>query len=109
MSYRLTDFGVQRIADSANIPNDERNRDWQEYQEWLKAGNTPDPLVVNQEDADRLERRRQMRAAQLGDSLQNMSPAQAAQWVETNVTNLTEAKRVLKALAAIVCVLVKEI
>jgi len=25
------------------IPSDPQNRDWIQYQEWLAAGNTPDP------------------------------------------------------------------
>jgi hypothetical protein len=35
--------GVLRVEDNAYIPNDGGNRDWQEYQDWLAAGNTPDP------------------------------------------------------------------
>ena len=33
--------GVIR-SDGAFIPADERNADWQEYQEWLSLGNHPD-------------------------------------------------------------------
>jgi len=47
--YKLTLFGVKRIADNAFIPNDESNRDWQEYQEWLKKGNTPLPAYTKEE------------------------------------------------------------
>lgn len=41
--YKITDGGVIRKADGALIPCNEGNRDWREYQEWLAAGNTPDP------------------------------------------------------------------
>ena len=43
MGYKLTKSGVQRLADLAWIPNDPANTDWQEYQKWLAAGNTPLP------------------------------------------------------------------
>ena len=34
---------VQRLADGACIPFAAGNRDFRIYQEWLGAGNTPDP------------------------------------------------------------------
>lgn len=44
MEYKLTGFGgVIRLLDNASIPPDPRNVDFSEYQEWLKAGNTPEP------------------------------------------------------------------
>ena len=33
---------IQRIADSAIIPFDEANTDYQEYLEWVALGNTPE-------------------------------------------------------------------
>lgn len=36
--------GVLRESDNAFIPADPANVDWQTYQAWLGAGNTPDPL-----------------------------------------------------------------
>ncbi|MEY9179735.1 hypothetical protein [Bradyrhizobium sp. USDA 313] len=45
--YQLTatDRIVIRTVDSANIPNDPANRDWQEYERWLADGGVPDPYV----------------------------------------------------------------
>jgi len=34
---------VKRLTDSAFIPFDSNNRDYQEYLKWVAAGNTPEP------------------------------------------------------------------
>lgn len=34
---------ILRLPDNAWIPNDDANTDWQAYQVWLAAGNTPLP------------------------------------------------------------------
>jgi hypothetical protein len=36
---------IIRTKDGAFIPNDDTNRDRAEYNDWLAAGNTPDPYV----------------------------------------------------------------
>ena len=42
--YKLTKTGaVIRNADGAAIPASPDNSDWQQFQKWLAAGNTPDP------------------------------------------------------------------
>ena len=56
--YILSEFGVIRASDNASIPNDDRNRDWREYLEWVDAGNTPtpytpEPVTVEQVEAQR--------------------------------------------------------
>lgn len=40
---------IKRIADSAFIPFDPANTDYQEYLKWLEAGNTPLPADAQPE------------------------------------------------------------
>lgn len=39
---------VLRVADGAFIPFDPANRDYQEYLQWVEAGNKPDPAPTPQ-------------------------------------------------------------
>ena len=41
--YKIQQEGVQRLSDSACIPADTGNLDWQEYQKWIEAGNVAQP------------------------------------------------------------------
>jgi len=42
--YQLTPTStIIRLADNACIPADPANTDWQAYQRWFAAGNTPQP------------------------------------------------------------------
>ena len=50
MSYKLVKYPngelapqVQRLSDTAFIPFNESNTDYQEYLEWVAAGNNADP------------------------------------------------------------------
>lgn len=47
--YRLMPNGVKNNEIGAFIPNDPSNRDWAEFQDWLSAGNVPDPEPPNRE------------------------------------------------------------
>jgi hypothetical protein len=46
-SYQLTNTtDILRTADQATIPADPKNCDYIAYQNWLTAGNTPDPAPI---------------------------------------------------------------
>jgi len=52
MTYTLTSKNfVIRDADSASIPPDEVNTDYQAYLAWVAEGNTPNPYVPPPEPA----------------------------------------------------------
>jgi hypothetical protein len=44
--YQATQLGAFRVADSAWIPNDPANRDWQEFQQWVADGGVADPYLI---------------------------------------------------------------
>lgn len=47
--YKLMKSGaVMRLADKAILQEEETNRDWQEYQVWLDAGNSPEPAETQE-------------------------------------------------------------
>jgi len=45
-TYTLAESGVTRDSDGASVPDDDDNRDWRAYQEWLAEGNVADPIPV---------------------------------------------------------------
>lgn len=62
MYHLSSNSGVIRVADRAYIPADPGNSDWQTYQSWLAAGNTPAPMPVTPPTVDdvRIERERRL-------------------------------------------------
>jgi hypothetical protein len=44
--YRLTETGYFCPERNSYIPNDPDNRGYQKVQEWIAAGNTPDPYIA---------------------------------------------------------------
>lgn len=42
--YKLAAGGVIRLSDGAFIPEDQANRDYRAYQEWVAAGGTTAPV-----------------------------------------------------------------
>lgn len=53
MAYKWIKDGlmVQRLADSACIPNEALNADWIEFQSWVAQGNAPAPADPHLADA----------------------------------------------------------
>jgi hypothetical protein len=47
---RVNDTVILRIEDSACIPFDPANADYQEYLKWLAEGNTPLPVDTTEEN-----------------------------------------------------------
>ena len=47
--YKLNKNLVIRLADGAYIPFADGNRDYEEYKQWLEAGNTPEPEFTEEE------------------------------------------------------------
>jgi len=44
MTYQLTNGNtILRLSDNAWFPEDPANTDYQQYQAWVAAGNTPEP------------------------------------------------------------------
>lgn len=47
--YKLQQNGIKRLSDNAFIPQDNTNRDYQEYLQWLADGNQPEPEFTTDE------------------------------------------------------------
>lgn len=103
--YKLLKFGVRRIADDACIPEAAANSDWKRYQEWLAAGNTPEPAdpepPPTQDELDAAAAKQYVKLR----ALSQMTPAQVQAWMAANINNLADAKDALTTLAIAVSIL----
>ena len=117
--YRIAPVGVVDTAngDALILPN---RAGWREYEQWLAAGNVPDPapvivpVISPAEQAARAEIAAQhaiiatLKADAAVQALRTRTPAQVDAWVDSNVTTLAEARAVLKILARIVALLARQ-
>ena len=118
--YKLTDSGVQNIETTSFIPDDMENRDWRNYQNWLKGigperpdgepgeplgtgPNTPDPQFTSEE----LEAKKQFEKTQAENDVVNARiklDAATAEGLEIEAecrTKLEAARKKLTALKTI--------
>ena len=81
MTYKLLPEGVQRLSDGAHIPPDDDNTDWRDYVNWVLAGNHAAPADPPPPPSP-------------------PPPARRARLLESvdSITNLTQAKALLRAL-----------
>lgn len=114
--FKLLKEGVRRAWDGAYIPPDPRNVDYAEYLAWLAEGNQPDPidpptpeqLAAEAEQEALIAARAEAKADTIVQYLRDHSPAECAQYVQDNVTDLARAKAFLKKVAVVLCALSKE-
>lgn len=109
MIYRLGLFGeIIRDKDSALIPKDPENIDYQDFLKWISAGNTPapyvpKPLTLEQQYDLEVKNYDKLKA------LMNMTPAQVQAWVKVNVTTLAQAQDAIATLAIAISRLARRI
>lgn len=109
MYKRVHHSSIQRISDGAFIPVDERNADYRRYLEWLEEGNTAlEPDAPPQPTRDEIDAAA-ARADQEVMAIAAMTPAQAADWIEVNVTSIATAKMALRRMAKALCILARRV
>jgi hypothetical protein len=100
---RYSDF-IIRIADSAWIPVDAHNEDYQAFLAWVALGNTPAAAdAATQSEADITAAKAYAKLT----ALVAMTPAQVQAWVTANVTNLAQAQDAIMTLAIAVSILAR--
>lgn len=118
--YRTLLRGMYDTQESLAITPDDNVR-WAVYQQWLAAGNSPDPLPAPVPPTPtpaeiaataELEAQAAMRATLKLDAtityLRTHTPAEVDAWVVAGVTDLASAKNLLRKLAQVVAYLARE-
>ena len=114
--YQLREIGVyDTVLEKVIHRNDV---EWPEYREWLRT-NTPDPMPVvtvakTQEEIDaeaELAAQKTLKDTLRVDAavrgLATRSPAQVDNWIDSNVTNLSQARDVLKIACRVLAYLIR--
>lgn len=99
---------IIRIADNVTIPRDPDNTSYQEFLEWERNGNTPEPYVpppLTQYQQNDLDAKNYAKLK----ALMNMTPAQVQAWVQANVTTLAQAQDAIATLAIAISRLARRI
>ncbi len=108
--YKLLDNGYVSKADcGTTIPNNTLINEWGDYQKWLAAGNTPDPVdpppPPSQDEVDAQAARQYIKL----HALSLMTPDQVKTWVASNVTTLAQAQDAIATIAIAIAVLARRI
>jgi hypothetical protein len=113
MSYRLALRGVIELDSGLLVVPGMRQ--WYAYEDWLAAGNTPEPRIVPQEEIDaaaevaaREAARTTLKADATITYLRTHTPAEVAAYASTNITDLASAKSVIGKLAMVVAYMARE-
>lgn len=70
--YRLGRNYIIRLSDTASIPEDTKNGDYQQYLKWLAEGNTPEPIESVTHEKPSKVTMRQARLALLSEGILSM-------------------------------------
>jgi hypothetical protein len=107
--YKLTEQGCRRLRDGANIPAHQANADWQLFLDWKKLGGVPEPIDPPPPPSqDEVDAQSALADAEVA-LLTSMTPQQAAEYIDAQVTSVASARATLRMMARILCVLARRL